>query len=254
MRGIWVAWLLAGVLTMTACGGTAATSAAPGGSGSTSPLPSYASARDELAAGFARTEATTSTYAAESADAETDAVEGRLTGVSDPARRALSGEAQFKGGAAGHLESIVIGDDLFKRGGSLPTAGNWTHANLARAPLAVGVGFPVLVSLVASAGAAIVDAEKTGPGAFKGTLDPAKTAKASVVYSAKAKVFPFEATLDAQGHVTSVVLHPQPVIDMIKPVTLTIRLTDFGKPVTIAAPPASEVEEMSEYEYQLYGA
>jgi hypothetical protein len=250
--------LLVGALTMTACdGGTKATNSAPSPSGvasaSAAPLPSYATAQEELAAGFARTVATTSVYTVDSFGEGEGNVNSTMTGVSDPARHAVSGKSHAEGAAMAPLEITVIGDDLYGRGGTLSVAEHWTHMKLSRAPRAAALGFPGVVLSVASAGGAIADAEKVRPFAFKGTLDPAKADRAAVIYNANAKPFPFEVTLDAQGYVTTLVLHTAPMTDGLKAVTVTVHLTDFGKPVTIAAPPASEVKEISEDAYRLYG-
>jgi hypothetical protein len=249
-----VALVLAGALTMTACGGgtkTADTATGTAGRASApSALPSYASAREEVAAALVRTAATTGAYTVESADEGSDTVKATMTGVSDPAHRALSGKAQASQRALGSLEITIIGDDLYSHG---TMEKNWTHMKLSRAPLAAALGFPAIVSSVSSAGGAILGADRTGPGTFKGTLDPAKVDKAAVVHDAKGTPQAFEATLDARGYVTTLILHVPPAMQGLKPATVTVHITGFGEPVTVGAPAAAEVKEISEDAYRLYG-
>jgi hypothetical protein len=263
VRGTLTALLLLGALTMTACSGGAATSSAPVASGapgasSASPSPSYRTAREELMAAFARTATTTSTYAAESTKPGGE-VTGTMSGVSDPARHALSGKSQARtptSAVTREVELTIIRDDLYLRDGVPSAPGTWTHMSAARAPVAASSNFAAIVSLFAAAGPGIVDAEKTGPGAFKGTFDPAKAARSSLGPSERGPQIPYEAyeaTVDTSGYVTALVLPPSSDAAGIAQNTTTIHLSDIGKPVTIAAPPAADVKEISEDAYKLYG-
>ncbi|GAA3278035.1 hypothetical protein GCM10020218_027650 [Dactylosporangium vinaceum] len=76
----------------------------------------------------------------------------------------------------------------------------------------------------------------------------------AVIHNAKAQPFPFEATLDEQGYVTTLVLHAgaHDRGHEARP-RRPSKLSGFGRPVTIAAPPAAEVKEIAEDAYQLYG-
>ncbi|GAA3278129.1 hypothetical protein Dvina_30155 [Dactylosporangium vinaceum] len=250
MRG---ALIVVAALLLAACDDPA-TSTGPA-AGPPSPSPSvvtYASARDELAAGLDRTAATTSTYAVQVVEDATKQVQGVMSGVSDPARKASSGRSEpSRGVGVTVVEITVIGDDLWSRTG--PPDRQWTHMQLSRAPLAAALGFTGIVASVGSAGPALADVRRGGPRSFTGTLDPARAGPTAVIHNAKAQPFPFEATLDEQGYVTTLVLHPAPTIAGMKPATTTVKLSGFGRPVTIAAPPAAEVKEIAEDAYQLYG-
>ncbi|WP_433049155.1 hypothetical protein [Dactylosporangium sp. CS-033363] len=253
MRRTLMVTLVAFVLATAGC------DAKPAGSAPASPGPgspaasSYASARAELAAGLVRTAAVPSAYTVETAE-ESGAVIGTMTGVSDPAREASSGRIEVRSPVVGKLETTVIGDDVYSRGNARAlTADHWTHLSLARAPLVAAIGFPGIVATVGSAGA-LADVARTGPGTFTGHLNPSKVSRTSLLYGWHEQVS-FEATLDGQGYITSLVLHTSPAVDGMgmKPERITIRLSEFGTPVTVAAPPPAEVKEAGDEAYALYG-
>ncbi|WP_433208532.1 hypothetical protein ACQP00_43450 [Dactylosporangium sp. CS-047395] len=250
MRRTLMVTLVAVVLATAACDAKPAGSA-PASSAAAS---SSASAREELAAGLVRTAAVPSAYTVETAE-ETGAVTGTMTGVSDPARGASSGTSEVRSPVVGKLESTVIGDDVYSRGNARALAtDHWTHMSLARAPLVAQIGFAGIVATVGSAAGALTYVVRTGPGAFTGRLDPSKLSRTSPEYefSAAAQVS-FEAMLDGQGYVTSLVLHSPSVAPGMKPERVTIRLSGFGTPVTVAAPPPAEVKEAGDEARALYG-
>ncbi|MGI5243387.1 hypothetical protein [Dactylosporangium sp. CA-139066] len=255
MRRTLLVTLVAVVLATAACDAKPAGSApASSGAGSSAAAPSYASVREELAAGLVRTAAVPSAYTVETAE-ESGAVTGTMTGVSDPTRGASSGKSEVRSPVAGTVEITVIGDDVYSRGTARAlTADHWTHMSLARAPLAAAIGFPGIVATVGSATGALTDVARTGPGAFTGHLDASKVSRTSPVYRELGhERVSFEATLDGQGHITSLVLRTSPAMPGMEPERITIRLSEFGTPMTVAAPPPAEVKEAGDEAYAVYG-
>jgi hypothetical protein len=97
---------------------------------------------------------------------------------------------------------------------------------------------------------AIVDAEQTGEGAYKGTVDLTKAKDAGMVdtevigkLGAKAKAVPFTATLDDQGRLTKLVINV-PAAGDVKAHKLEATYADYGG-ASAAKKPSGAIEASS---------
>ncbi|GIG85762.1 hypothetical protein [Plantactinospora endophytica] len=105
---------------------------------------------------------------------------------------------------------------------------------------------------------AIVDVQKTGEGAYTGTIDLTKATGAGMVdedavklLGAEAAKLPFEATLDGQGRLTAMTIK-LPAVGGGKAQELTVGYSDYGAASPAKAPPAAEVVEASPETYDLF--
>ena len=152
-------------------------------------------------------------------------------------------------GDAQTMRMLSIGDDIYlKLGGE--QAGNfsdkWLRMDTSKlgddSELKLMADDPGNVKALIKSIAAV---DRTSPGNYAGTVDYTKIAGADSelikMFGDKAASVPFTATVDTEGRLTGL------VIDMT---TLDARIgkieasySDFGSPVTVRKPPASEVEE-----------
>ncbi len=157
------------------------------------------------------------------------------------------------GGTDGRIAVRKVGNDLYmKFGGSLGSmlggaGGKWMHVDATKVP--EGSAFSMRGSNPKDASkmiAATTGVEKTGDGSFKGVLDmtrtPGANTKSLEALGAKATAVPFTARVDAEGRMTELVID----VETLAPGAgkVTTRYSDFGTPVSVDAPPASQVMEM----------
>lgn len=100
--------------------------------------------------------------------------------------------------------------------------------------------FQMTKSLEASA-----DVKWVGEGNVTGTLDLTKSGKSlgiddALLAKLPAKTIPFEASLDGEGRLVQYVFS-MPAIDSQQAIRVEIKYSDFGTPVKVEAPPASEI-------------
>ncbi|MEV4134208.1 LppX_LprAFG lipoprotein [Dactylosporangium sp. NPDC049742] len=255
-RNVLLALALSGALTVTAaCGDKNQNDnggAAPAANGSTSAAASpTADARAELTSAFSKLSGVAVTY---TTTTDTGAVaSSKLTGSSDPAKKANSGTMTITAqGQQLNGEVIVAGTDLYLKL-SLPIPGvdpkKWMYIDGTKTSLSkLGLGSPDDPANVKGLADTIVSAERTGTGTYKGTIDatkrniPAAAAAAMLQQMGDAaKSVPFEATVNAEGYVTSLTVK-MPGAGQVPPSTVTSTFADFGKPVTISKPAATETQ------------
>ncbi|MFG2040522.1 hypothetical protein [Dactylosporangium sp. NPDC048998] len=252
-RSRLLALVLSGVLTVTAaCGGKSDNSdAAPAASGSTSAAASpEADARTELANAFNKLNGVTMAYSM-TTESGTAGIT-KLTGSSDPATRANSGSMTITAqGQEITAEIITVGTDLYLKLG-LPIPGldpkKWMYVDGSKTSLSkLGLGNPDDPTNVKGLTDAIATVERTGAGAFKGTIDmtkrnlPASSAALIQEMGDAAKSVPFEATVGAEGYVASLTVK-MPGAGQVPATTATTTFSDFGKPVSISKPAAADVQ------------
>jgi hypothetical protein len=252
-RSVLLALALSGVLTVTgACGGKDGSGeAAPAAKASTSAAASpVADARAELTTAFDKFNGVTMAY---TATTETGAAATtKLTGSSDPTKKANSGSMTITAqGQQITAEVIVVGTDLYlKLGVPLPGVDpkKWMYVDGSKTSLSkLGLGNPDDPANVKGLADAIVAVERTGAGAYKGTMDvtkrnlPAASADLLKLMGDAAKSVPFEATVGAEGYVTSLTVR-MPAAGQVPATTATTTFSDFGKSVSISKPAASEVQ------------
>jgi hypothetical protein len=179
-----------------------------------------------------------------------------MTGVADP----KSGTAKMSmevGSLADDAKIDVrkVGNDLYlKFGGSLAkllgsdTTKPWKRVDVAK--LAEGSSFNIMPkddpAGTKAMLAAMTKVERVGDHGFKGTLDLTKTPKYNKetlkALGTKATDVPFTATTDDQGRLTELTLDLTAMGAGAGKIKTTY--TDFGTPVSVEAPPASQVGEL----------
>ena len=179
-----------------------------------------------------------------------------MTGVADP--KAGTAKMSMEMGALGKgtgIEMRKIGDDLYmKFGGSMgkalgggSSAKPWMHIDASK--LAEGSNFKLPKDDPAGSKAmiaAMTQVERVGDTGFKGTLDLTKSPRYSKnkgleALGDKATKIPFTAKKDAEGRLVELTL------DMSSLGAgggkVTTKYFDFGTPVSVEAPSASQVQE-----------
>jgi hypothetical protein len=252
-RNVLLALMLSGALGVTAACGDKNDNggAAPAAGGSTSAAASpQADGRAELVNAFNKLNGVTFAYAMTTESGS--AASTKLTGLSDAAKKANSGSMTITAqGQQISAEVIVVGTDLYLKMG-LPLPGvdpkKWMYVDGSKTSLSkLGLGNADDPANVKGFGDAIVTVERTGPGAFKGTIDmtkrnlPAAGAAMLQQMGDAAKSVPFEVTVGADGYVTSLKV-TMPAAGQLPATTATTTFSEFGKPVSISKPAAAEVQ------------
>jgi hypothetical protein len=178
-----------------------------------------------------------------------------MTGVADPKtdRAQLEMTIGTGTGTAGTAQIRKIGKDMWmKFSGSVGALdglgkGKWMHLDIST--LGDGDAFGISGSDPAAAAKMIKAAsnvQRTGDHRYSGVLDltKAQTVDSKVVGSLgeKAKAVPFTATTDDQGRIIEMTVD----LSGVGPATGVLKTTysDFGTPVSVTAPPASDVREL----------
>jgi predicted small secreted protein len=180
-----------------------------------------------------------------------------LNGKADPATKTL----QVSGKAPEPIEIRVIGDTVYLKMDSLSTGKAWTKidVNKLRPTSSLRQSFDLQAQTGIVGG--IVTAEDLGKGNYRGTADLEKAARSvagnkgmvdglrSTAKLAKdPKAIPFEATVDAEGRLTT--LSYSVATKELGNLTTDLKMSDFGKPVKVTAPAAGQVEEAPEELYR----
>ncbi|MFI5908615.1 hypothetical protein [Dactylosporangium sp. NPDC051541] len=254
-RSALLAVVLSGALAVTAaCGdkkdeGTAAPGAATSATTAAAPSPT-ADAKAELTAAFTKNAGVSITYTATTDTA--GAGGSKLTGKADPAQKATSGTMTLT--AAGqtiNAEVIVVNTDVYLKM-ALPLPGvdpkKWMYIDGTKTTLSkLGLGSPDDPTGIKGFADTLATVEKTGPGAYKGTIDatkrnlPAFSTQVLQSMGDAAKAVPFEATVGADGYLTGLTIK-MPAAGQVPATTTTQTFSDFGKPVTITKPAQSETQ------------
>ncbi|MCM0678875.1 hypothetical protein NCC78_30010 [Micromonospora phytophila] len=235
-----VALVAALSLGLTGCG-TKTDADAPAGSGTGVATSAPADARAELTAAAQKLNEQSVKMKLKSA-----VIDG--SGVMDPSTK--TGDMTMKMGSQGTFRILMLGNDAYlKITGMAGMPKKWLHmdatklgesGNLNLMPEGDPGGAKQMIE-------SVVDVRKTGEGAFAGTLDYTRTKaddKAIQALGDKAKAVPFTAKVDDQGRlvefaIDTSVLHPSLG-------TMTTTYSDFGAPVSVRKPAASETQEAPE--------
>ncbi|MEV6812933.1 hypothetical protein [Micromonospora sp. NPDC051296] len=104
----------------------------------------------------------------------------------------------------------------------------------------------------------IAEVEKTGEGAYSGTVDLSAVTDSVATDEAmlkelgeKAKAIPFTAKLDAQGRVTELVMSI-PAAGETKAQDIKVTYGDYGAATAVQKPPADQVVEAGEQTYEMF--
>jgi hypothetical protein len=165
--------------------------------------------------------------------------------------------------SAGSMDVRQVGNDLYvKASGALASAiggpaGKWMHIDVSKVPgksaLNVANNDPkATAKMLASS----TDVTKTGAHSFSGKVDMTKSptfnAATPAGVSAGLKAIPFTAETDDQGRLTKLVFDLTPVTPSAG--KMTTEYSDFGAPVDVEKPPASQVIEMPSKFRKMMGA
>ncbi|MBM0233606.1 hypothetical protein JNW91_18135 [Micromonospora sp. STR1_7] len=182
-----------------------------------------------------------------------------MTGKIDPVAKAL----EVTGKMPEPVEARLIADTAYLKMDSLGGDKPWTKLDLTK--LKPGSSLRQSFDLKSQTGivGGIVSAEETGGGRYTGTADLDKAAAAAgtdggmregIESSAKLakdpKAIPFEATVDADGRLTalSYTIATKTLGDLVS----DIRMSGFGEPVSVTAPPAKDIEAAPEEMYKYF--
>jgi hypothetical protein len=173
------------------------------------------------------------------------------TGAVDPTAKKLRMTMNLGAGNQSiKTEMIVLSNDVYLRLDGVPNlSGKWLHVDATK--LAAGnqlrqmsSGDPVGATNLLSS---VTDVQRVGEHSFQGTLDftksPTVDKRALQTLGDKAKAVPFTAKTDEQGRLTELTVDMDSVQAGLGELKATY--SDFGTPVTVEKPAASEVEEAS---------
>lgn len=142
-------------------------------------------------------------------------------------------------------EMISINSEVWVKMSGVPgLPDKWMH--VAADKIKAGSSLDLSKDNSAKLASSVGDVERDGATGFKGTLDLSKagTVNEDMIKQLgdKAKAVPFTATVDAQGHLTTIVMDISAVAPGVGKVTTTY--SGFGDPVTVTPPAAADVVEM----------
>ncbi len=240
-RVLGVALLAAAAFAVTGCGVTGT------GTPSTpvsSQAPVKAAAKDAFTAAVKKTNSTTSKQELSMQGVATMSA----TGANDPTAQKLSMEMDMTVPGAGTLKMSCVslgGDVYFKMTGVPGMPQQWmkVKADQIKAGSSLDLKSASDPSRTLDS---VVTIEWDGDNAFKGTIDATKNpnvgADAVKQLGDKAKSVPFTATINAEGYLTGMSLDMNSIQAGLG--TMKTTYSAFGQPVTVTAPPASDVVEM----------
>lgn len=179
-----------------------------------------------------------------------------LNSAVDPKAKAL----QISGKAPEPMEARVIGDTVYLKMDALGGDKPWIKIDLTK--LKPDSALRQSFDLEAQTGiiGGIVTAEKVGDGRYRGSADldkAAETANKATSDSLKSaaklakdpKNIPFEAAVDGDGRLTTL---SYTIATSMGDFVTDVRMSGFGEPVTVKAPPASQVGEASKEMYSFF--
>lgn len=171
------------------------------------------------------------------------------TGVMDPTARKAQMAMNVSAGAQKlKIDVVTLDKDIYlKMTGAPSMPKKWMHVDAAKVKSGgtldvMPEGDPAGASKMINT---VVDVQRNGEHGFKGTLDltksPSANATALKALGDKAKTVPFTATVDDQGRLTDMTVQ----MSALQPGAGDLKTTysDFGAPVSVAKPPASQTME-----------
>ncbi|MFC7549549.1 hypothetical protein [Plantactinospora sp. GCM10030261] len=228
---------------MTACGGSTENNAGPATAGSASSAASPSASADpteELRAAARKLGEQSSRATMESS------VLNSIT-VLDPVKRVGHAKMTLSAGSTKmKMEVILLDTDVYLKidGAGMPK--KWMHADAGQIKAGGSLDIvpkddPARVDGLINA---VMDTERAADGTFTGTLDLSKapTMTAGDLKAMGATTVPFTAKVDDQGRLVEMSMDMSKIQDGLGKMTTTY--ADFGAPVTVAKPSASQVTEM----------
>jgi hypothetical protein len=180
------------------------------------------------------------------------------TGALDPAgqKMRLSAETGL-GSQIVKINMITLGQDVYMKLDGLPMASDkWQHIDATKLGNGnqlrqMSSGDPIGANNLLKG---IADVQRTGEDSFQGTLDFTKAStdpKTVEALGDKVKAVPFTARTDGQGRLTQLTVDMQSIQPGLGPIKATY--SDYGVPVDVEKPAASEVEEATDEVLRTFG-
>jgi len=184
----------------------------------------------------------------------------KLTGAIDAPHGVGQAELTAAGSNASiNVKSVLAGEDLYVQVPGITKAGTWTHLDGSRLPANATIGLrPGQIDPVNTANmlGATTDVHSTGTNSYAGSVDLTKAAGVAGIsqvtidgYGAAASQVPFTAGLDDQGRLSELAI-TLPAANGKPASTVDALYTDYGAPVTVQKPAASEITEAPDSVYE----
>lgn len=254
LAGLAIATMATGAFALAGCEGGAGVSPA-----ASAPTPGASSAAADPAAVEALSRATAQLSTTSFTVTTTAGPGFKLTGAVDPPNG--NGTAQLTAtgpNAEVNIKTLLLGQDLYAQVPGITKAGTWTHVDVSRLPEGANVGLrPGQIDPVNTANllGSATDVHQTGGSSYAGSIDLTKAvglAGLSQVtidgYGAAASKVPFTAGLDAQGRLSAL------TVTVPQDAPIEVLYSDYGAPVTVTRPAASEITEAPDSFYTSLGS
>jgi hypothetical protein len=187
----------------------------------------------------------------------------KITALVDPVAGVSSSDAELTGpNASLTVKALLIAQDVYVQIPGVTKAGTWTHLDVSRLPNGTTFGLrpgQVDPANTAQALSSATDVQQTGSGSYSGTLDLTKVLGIGGIdqvtvdgMGAAASKVPFTVGLDAQGRPSEMTITLPPVNGKQNP-PIDILYTDYGTPVSVSKPAASEITEAPDNVYTTLG-
>ena len=160
------------------------------------------------------------------------------------------------------VKTLLIGQDLYVQIPGITKAGTWTHVDVSRLPEGANVGLrpgQIDPANTAKLLSSTTDVQQVDARSYKGTLDLTKVAGITGVdkvtvdsWGSAANQVPFTAGLDDQGRLSALTIQ-LPAANGQPSRPLEVLYTDYGTPVNVQRPAASEIIEAPANVYSSLG-
>src|SRR3954451_8416795 len=188
----------------------------------------------------------------------------KLTGAIDAPQGAATAQLVATGpNAEINIKTLMIGEDLYVQIPGITKSGTWTHVDGSRLPAGANIGLrPGQVDPVNTANllSSTTDVHATGGNSYAGTLDISKAVGLAGVnqvtidnYGSAARNVPFTAGLDDQGRLSALTI-ALPAVNGQKAQPIEVLYSDYGTPVNVQRPAASEITEAPDDLYKSLGS
>lgn len=187
----------------------------------------------------------------------------KLTGLIDAPHTTGTATLSLSGPNANlQVKTLLIGQDLYVQIPGITKAGTWTHVDVSRLPEGANVGLrPSQIDPANTAKllSSTTDVQQVDARSYKGTLDLTKVAGITGVdkvtvdsWGSAASQVPFTAGLDDQGRLSALTIQ-LPAVNGRPSQMLEVLYTDYGTPVDVQRPAASEITEAPANVYSSLG-
>jgi hypothetical protein len=184
----------------------------------------------------------------------------KLTGAIDAPNSNGTADVTATGpNASVSIKTLLIGQDLYVRIPGITKNNSWTHVDGSKLPADASIGLrPGQIDPVNTASllSSTTDVHSTGSNSYAGTLDLTKAAGLAGIskvtidgYGQAASQVPFTAGLDSQGQLQELTIN-LPAVNGQKTEPIDALYTDYGAPVDVQRPAASEVTEAPDSIYK----